>query len=165
MTEILKTMTVGEAAALWDDPQGIHLQKWAQRFEISLEECHSGHIVTYEKEGLGEVQLRSRMDRNPRPPGSVEGSWRWRGNRVPLYDAFGQGEAYGRRIEQLALAGTSLGEFRGLEPSMPAECPEVPVPSRPCLGKTGNHAPKLDIAPIILTVQYWFHEDTRQHQP
>jgi hypothetical protein len=55
MTEILKTMTIREAAAIWDDPQGIHLQKWAQRFEISLEECHSGHIVTYEKEGLGEV--------------------------------------------------------------------------------------------------------------
>jgi hypothetical protein len=50
--QILATMTVREAAPLWDDPRHVHLEKWAERFGIRLDEFHSGHIVTYERERL-----------------------------------------------------------------------------------------------------------------
>lgn len=53
--QILATMTVDEAAPLWNDPRSVHLQRWAETFGIRLEEFHIGHIVTYEKDRLGEV--------------------------------------------------------------------------------------------------------------
>jgi hypothetical protein len=55
MTQILKTMTIQEAAALWDDPLRVHLGKWERDFNQPLENLHSGHIATYEKERLAEV--------------------------------------------------------------------------------------------------------------
>jgi hypothetical protein len=51
---ILGTMTVQEAAPLWDDPRSVHLKRWAETFDVRLYEFHSGHIATYEKERLSE---------------------------------------------------------------------------------------------------------------
>jgi hypothetical protein len=56
MAKILKTMTVREAAAIWEDPRRVHLQRWAETFSIALDEFHIGHIVTYEKNRLEEVR-------------------------------------------------------------------------------------------------------------
>jgi hypothetical protein len=55
MARILKTMTVKQAAPLWDDPRRVHLQRWAETFNVPLDEFCSGHIATYEKERLAEV--------------------------------------------------------------------------------------------------------------
>lgn len=54
MAQILKTMTVREAAPLWDDPRSVHLKRWGETFNVPLDEFHYGHIVTYEKERLTE---------------------------------------------------------------------------------------------------------------
>jgi hypothetical protein len=52
---ISKHMTIQAAAAIWDDPQRVHLGLWAQDFEVRLEELHPGHIATYEKARLAQV--------------------------------------------------------------------------------------------------------------
>jgi hypothetical protein len=54
MAELLKTMTVQEASALWDDPRSVHLKRWGETFAIRLDEFHYGHIATYEQERLAE---------------------------------------------------------------------------------------------------------------
>jgi Trp operon repressor len=54
MADILKTMTVHEAAPLWDDPRSVHLTRWGETFTIRLDEFHYGHIATYEQERLAE---------------------------------------------------------------------------------------------------------------
>jgi hypothetical protein len=54
MPQILKTMTVREAAPLWDDPSSVHLKRWGETFPIRLDEFDSGHITKYERERLGE---------------------------------------------------------------------------------------------------------------
>ena len=54
MAEIARTMTVQEAASLWDDPRSIHLKRWGETFKVLLGEFHYGHIVTYEQERLAE---------------------------------------------------------------------------------------------------------------
>ena len=54
MEQILKTMTVREAAPLWDDPRSIHLKRWGETFEVPLDEFHHGHIVMYEQDRLRE---------------------------------------------------------------------------------------------------------------
>jgi hypothetical protein len=53
--KILGTMTVQEAAPLWDDPRNIHLKRWAEMFEIPLEAFRYTHVLAYEKERLTEV--------------------------------------------------------------------------------------------------------------
>jgi hypothetical protein len=53
--KILKTMTVQEAAAAWNDPRSAQLAKWIAEFNMPLEDFRSGHIVSYEKKRLGEV--------------------------------------------------------------------------------------------------------------
>jgi hypothetical protein len=55
MTEILKTMTVREAAPLWDDPRSALLQAWSEGFDVPLKEFCCGHILTYERERLAQV--------------------------------------------------------------------------------------------------------------
>jgi LPS O-antigen subunit length determinant protein (WzzB/FepE family) len=52
--KILGTMTVQEAAPLWDDPRSVHLKRWGETFEVPLEEFRYVHIETYEKERLAE---------------------------------------------------------------------------------------------------------------
>jgi hypothetical protein len=55
MAQILKSMTVKEAAPLWDDLRRVHLQRWAETFDVPLEDFRLGHIETYEKERRAEV--------------------------------------------------------------------------------------------------------------
>jgi len=55
MPQILKTMTVLEAAPLWDDPRAVHLRRWGETYGIALEEFHIDHILTYEKDRQTEV--------------------------------------------------------------------------------------------------------------
>lgn len=55
MTEILKTITVQEAAALWPDPKRAHLKKWEAEFNQPLEGLHAGHVITYQTERIREV--------------------------------------------------------------------------------------------------------------
>ena len=50
--QILSTMTVREAAVLWEDPRSILLKWWAESFDLELHEFRYGHIVTYEQERL-----------------------------------------------------------------------------------------------------------------
>jgi hypothetical protein len=54
MAELLKTMTLQEAAALWDDPRSVHLKRWGETSAIRLDEFHYGHIATYEQQHLRE---------------------------------------------------------------------------------------------------------------
>ncbi len=54
MEQILKTMTVRQAAAIWEDERSVHLKRWGETFEVPLDEFHYGHIVTYEQDRLGE---------------------------------------------------------------------------------------------------------------
>ena len=55
MPQILKTMTIQEAAALWSDPLRVHLGKWEREFDQPLEGLHVGHVVTYQTERHLEV--------------------------------------------------------------------------------------------------------------
>ena len=52
--QILATMTVQEAAPLWNDPRSVHLKRWGETFGIRLDEFHYGHIATYEQERRAE---------------------------------------------------------------------------------------------------------------
>jgi hypothetical protein len=52
--QILKTMTVLEAAPLWKDPRSVHLKRWGETFAIRLDEFHSGHVAAYEQERLAD---------------------------------------------------------------------------------------------------------------
>lgn len=45
--QILRTMTIREAAALWDDPRRAHLGKWERECNQPLEGLHHGHIIMY----------------------------------------------------------------------------------------------------------------------
>jgi hypothetical protein len=54
MAQIIKTMTVKQAAPLWDHPRNVHLKRWSETFEVPLAEFHYGHIATYEQERLAE---------------------------------------------------------------------------------------------------------------
>ena len=54
MTTILTSMTVQQAAAMWEDDRAVLLKRWGETFGISLDEFHYGHIVTYERERLAE---------------------------------------------------------------------------------------------------------------
>jgi hypothetical protein len=45
MAKILPMMTIQEAAALWSDPQRVHLGKWEREFNQPLEGLHAGHVI------------------------------------------------------------------------------------------------------------------------
>jgi hypothetical protein len=49
---ILKTMTIREAAAAWDDPRSALLETWAELFDVTLEGLRYSHILRYETERL-----------------------------------------------------------------------------------------------------------------
>lgn len=53
--KIQHTMTVREAAALWEDSQRKHLGRWGELFGIRLMEFHIGHVNTYQVERGREV--------------------------------------------------------------------------------------------------------------
>jgi hypothetical protein len=52
--QILGTMTVQEAALLWDDPRSVHLKRWVETSAFRLDEFQYSHITTYEQERLAE---------------------------------------------------------------------------------------------------------------
>jgi hypothetical protein len=54
MEQIRRTITVQEAAPLWDDPRSVHLKRWGETFDVPLDEFLYGHIATYERERLAE---------------------------------------------------------------------------------------------------------------
>lgn len=60
-SEIVGTMTIQDAAALWSDPQNEHLKRWAETFRVPLQDLHIGHVRTYQKERSGEV-IASQVD-------------------------------------------------------------------------------------------------------
>lgn len=60
-TEIVGTMTIGEAAPNWPDPRREHLKHWANTFAVRLQDLHIGHIRTYQQE-RGEQVPGSQVD-------------------------------------------------------------------------------------------------------
>jgi hypothetical protein len=56
MAQILKTMTIQEAAALWNDPLLVHLSKWEREFNQPLEDLHSGHCGQASQGEPGQVE-------------------------------------------------------------------------------------------------------------
>jgi hypothetical protein len=64
--EISKTMTIKEAAAVWNNPRTDFLDRWAQMFDVRLEEITHEHIVKYKNDRarespqcMVEVELRA----------------------------------------------------------------------------------------------------------
>ena len=45
---ISKTMTIEEAAAIWNNPRADFLDRWAQMFSVRLEEITADHIIKYQ---------------------------------------------------------------------------------------------------------------------
>jgi len=60
-TNIVDTMTIQEAAAVWTDQRRVHLRRWAETFEVPLKELHYGHVLTYLKD-RGEETTSSEVD-------------------------------------------------------------------------------------------------------
>ncbi len=54
-TEIIGTMTIREAAAIWQDPRGEQLRHWAEAFGVQLRDLHLGHIRSYQEQRGGQV--------------------------------------------------------------------------------------------------------------
>ena len=59
--EIIGTMTIHEAAALWSDSRCVQLKRWVETFGVPLQELHPGHVVTYQKD-RGEEVTASQVD-------------------------------------------------------------------------------------------------------
>lgn len=59
--EIIGTMTIREAAALWSDPRRRHLKRWAETFGVPLQDLHPGHVATFQKD-RGEETTSSQVD-------------------------------------------------------------------------------------------------------
>ncbi len=45
--EISKTMTIKEAAAVWNNPRADFLERWGEMFDSRLEEISSSHLTKY----------------------------------------------------------------------------------------------------------------------
>jgi glycosyltransferase involved in cell wall biosynthesis len=54
-TRISKTMTIKEAAAVWNNPRAEYLEKWAQMFNVRLEEITPDHIIKYQTDRAHEL--------------------------------------------------------------------------------------------------------------
>ena len=46
--DILATMTIKEAAAVWDNPRADFLARWGEMFDTRLEEINREHLARYE---------------------------------------------------------------------------------------------------------------------
>ena len=51
---ISKTMTIKEAAAVWNDPRADFLEKWGERLNVRLDEITQDHLAKYQRERIGE---------------------------------------------------------------------------------------------------------------
>jgi len=51
---ISKTMTIKEAAAVWNDPRADFLEKWGEMFNVRLDEITQDHLVHYQRERIQE---------------------------------------------------------------------------------------------------------------
>ena len=45
---ISKTMTIKEAAAVWNDPRADFLERWGEMFDVRLEEITQYHLMKYQ---------------------------------------------------------------------------------------------------------------------
>jgi hypothetical protein len=109
--EIVGTMTIREAAALWADPRRNHLKRWAETFGVPLQELHPGHVVTYQKD-RGEEATASQVD------AEVE-------SLVALLKQLGLGGEIDRYVRPLSESGELT----------PAEIRALPEPARKYIDK------------------------------
>ena len=63
---ISKTMTIKEAAAVWNDPPADFLERWADMFDVRLEDITQYHLMRYQVQRFSEspqstvdVEMRS----------------------------------------------------------------------------------------------------------
>jgi hypothetical protein len=99
--EIIGTMTIKEAAALWADPRREHLKRWGETFGVPLQELHPGHVVTYQKD-RGEEATASQVDAEV-------------GALLALLKQIGLGDEIERRNQSLGDAGEiTIAEFNAL---------------------------------------------------
>jgi hypothetical protein len=63
---VSKTMTIKEAAAVWNDPRADFLQRWGDMFDVRLEEITQYHLMRYQVQRFTEspqqivdVEMRS----------------------------------------------------------------------------------------------------------
>ena len=51
---ISKTMTIKEAAAVWNDPRADFLEKWGETLTVRLDEITQDHLAKYQRERIRE---------------------------------------------------------------------------------------------------------------
>jgi hypothetical protein len=63
---VTKTMTIKEAAALWNDPRADFLERWGEMFDVRLEDITQYHLMKFQVQRLREspqstvdVEMRS----------------------------------------------------------------------------------------------------------
>jgi hypothetical protein len=63
---VSKTMTIKEAAAVWNDPRADFLERWGDMFDVRLEEITQYHLMKYQVQRFSEspqsivdVEMRS----------------------------------------------------------------------------------------------------------
>jgi hypothetical protein len=54
-TDISKTMTIKEAAAVWDNPRVDFLERWGEMFDLRLEEITPDHMMKYQTDRTRET--------------------------------------------------------------------------------------------------------------
>ena len=66
VTNVSKTMTIKEAAALWNDPRADFLERWGEMFDLRLEEITQYHLMKFQVQRFSEspqstvdVEMRS----------------------------------------------------------------------------------------------------------
>jgi hypothetical protein len=66
VTNVSKTMTIKEAAALWNDPRADFLERWGEMFDVRLEEITQYHLMKFQVQRFSEspqstvdVEMRS----------------------------------------------------------------------------------------------------------
>jgi hypothetical protein len=52
--KISKTMTIKEAAAVWNDPRADFLEKWGEMLNVQLDEITRDHLTKYQRERIRE---------------------------------------------------------------------------------------------------------------
>ena len=55
VTNVSKTMTIKEAAALWNDPRADFLERWGEMFDVRLEEITQYHLMKFQVQRFTET--------------------------------------------------------------------------------------------------------------